>query len=78
MRPRSEEVKTLGQGVDWIHTRRPDPVFGQRRLRRHHRRPHAEPPRPRHPLDLLLVAVAEEGVYSNLKVEPKTSQDSTP
>ena len=38
----------------------------QRPLRRHLRRPHAKPPRPRRPLDLLLVAVEAESIYPDL------------
>ena len=41
---------------------------GQWPLRRRRRPAHAEPPSPRRPLDLLLVAVAKKGVISQPKL----------
>ena len=48
--------------------RRPH-LVRQRPLRGHHRRPRPKPPRPRRPLDVLLVAVAEEGLYPDLRLK---------
>jgi len=46
----------------------------QRPLHRHLRRPSLKHPRPRSPLDLLLVALPPEGVYPDLKASRTRGQ----
>ena len=56
---------SLSDAIDHTH-QRGNPAR-QQPIRRHHRPPHAEPPRPRRPLDLLLVAVEAESFYQDIR-----------